>query len=61
MFVTYDLATAEGGMLKLEKLNQEAKAKGYKVIGMTASSPLIAKAQKIMVLLLTSIFAMELL
>jgi peroxiredoxin len=42
------LATAEeGGMLKLEKLNQEAKAKGYKVIGMTASSPeLIAKAQK---------------
>jgi hypothetical protein len=47
MFVTYDLATAEGGMLKLEKLNQEAKAKGYKVIGMTASSPLIAKAQKI--------------
>jgi uncharacterized membrane protein YphA (DoxX/SURF4 family)/peroxiredoxin len=48
MFVTYDLATAEeGGMLKLEKLNQEAKAKGYKVIGMTASSTeLIAEAQK---------------
>ncbi|SDX21591.1 BT_3928 family protein [Flavobacterium degerlachei] len=48
MFVTYDLATPEeGGMTKLEKLNQEAKAKGYKVIGMTASSPeLIAKAQK---------------
>jgi uncharacterized membrane protein YphA (DoxX/SURF4 family) len=48
MFVTYDLATAEeDGMLRLEKLNQEAKAKGYKVIGMTASSPmLIAKAQK---------------
>jgi uncharacterized membrane protein YphA (DoxX/SURF4 family)/peroxiredoxin len=48
MFVTYDLAAAEeGGMLQLEKLNQEAKAKGYKVIGMTASSPmLIAKAQK---------------
>jgi hypothetical protein len=48
MFVTYDLATAEeGGMLKLQKLNLEAKAKGYKVIGMTASSPLlIAKATK---------------
>jgi uncharacterized membrane protein YphA (DoxX/SURF4 family)/peroxiredoxin len=48
IFVTYDLAAAEeGGMLQLEKLNQEAKAKGYKVIGMTASSPmLIAKAQK---------------
>lgn len=48
MFVTYDLATAEeGGMLQLEKLSQEAKAKGYKVIGMTASSPTeIAKAQK---------------
>lgn len=48
MFVTYDLATAEeGGMTKLEKLNQEAKAKGYKVIGMTASSPTeITKAQK---------------
>jgi hypothetical protein len=57
MFVTYDLATAEeGGMLKLQKLNLEAKAKGYKVIGMTASSPLlIAKAQKNTVLLLTFI------
>ncbi|EIA08382.1 BT_3928 family protein [Flavobacterium frigoris] len=48
LFVTYDLATAEeAGMLKLEKLKQEAKAKGYKVIGMTASSTkLIAKARK---------------
>jgi uncharacterized membrane protein YphA (DoxX/SURF4 family)/peroxiredoxin len=48
MFVTYDLAKSEeGGMLKLEKLNQEAKAKGYKVIGMTASSTqLIAEARK---------------
>jgi peroxiredoxin len=25
-------------MAKMEKLNQEAKAKGYKVVGMTASS-----------------------
>jgi hypothetical protein len=33
MFVTYDLTIAEeGGMEKLEKLNQEAKANGYKVI-----------------------------
>jgi uncharacterized membrane protein YphA (DoxX/SURF4 family)/peroxiredoxin len=48
MFVTYDLATAEeGGMLKLEKLNQEAIARGYKVIGMTASSTkVISDAQK---------------
>jgi hypothetical protein len=39
MFVTYDLTIAEeGGMEKLEKLNQEAKANGYKVIGMTNSA-----------------------
>lgn len=38
VFVTYDLALSNpDGMKKLEKLNQEAKAKGYKVIGMTAS------------------------
>ena len=38
MFVTYDLTIAEeGGMEKLEKLNLEAKAKGYKVVGMTNS------------------------
>jgi uncharacterized membrane protein YphA (DoxX/SURF4 family)/peroxiredoxin len=48
MIVTYDLITAEeGGMVKLEKLNQEATAKGYKVIGMTNSSlEEIAKAKK---------------
>ena len=48
MAVTYDLTTAaEDGMAKLEKLNKEAQAKGYKVIGMTNSSvEEIAKAQK---------------
>ena len=48
MVVTYDLTTAEeDGMLKLEKLNQEATNKGYKVIGMTNSSVIeIAKAKK---------------
>ena len=36
MIVTYDLKIAEeGGMVELEKLNQDASAKGYKVIGMT--------------------------
>lgn len=40
MIVAYDLVHADkAGLIKLEKLNQEAKAKGYKVIGMTASSP----------------------
>ncbi len=39
MFISYDLALADKkGLALLEKLNQEAKAKGYKVIGMTASS-----------------------
>nr|WP_288837804.1 BT_3928 family protein [uncultured Flavobacterium sp.] len=48
MIVTYDLASAEEeGMQKLQKLNQEATAKGYKVIGMTNSSiEEIEKAQK---------------
>lgn len=48
MIVTYDLASAkEKGMQKLQKLNQEATAKGYKVIGMTNSSiEEIEKAQK---------------
>lgn len=48
MVVTYDLALAkEEGMLKLKKLNQEAKSKGYKVIGMTNSSKEeITKAQQ---------------
>nr|WP_315223386.1 BT_3928 family protein [uncultured Flavobacterium sp.] len=48
IFVTYDLKlSALSGMEKLEKLNQEAKAKGYKVIAMTASgADEIAKAKK---------------
>lgn len=48
VFVTYDLTLSNpDGMKKLEKLNQEAKAKGYKVIGMTASSAeIIANAKK---------------
>ncbi|MFV8466471.1 BT_3928 family protein [Flavobacterium sp. LB1P62] len=48
MIVAYDLVHADkSGLIKLEKLNQEAKAKGYKVIGMTASSPEeIAKSKK---------------
>lgn len=38
VFVTYDLNRAEpAGMKELEKLNQQAKSKGYKVIAMTAS------------------------
>ena len=38
MFISYDLALADKkGLALLEKLNQDAKAKGYKVIGMTAS------------------------
>ena len=40
MIVAYDLAKSnESGLEKLEKLNQIALKKGYKVIGMTASSP----------------------
>lgn len=40
IIVAYDLVNAEKiGIKKLEKLNQSAKLKGYKVIGMTASSP----------------------
>ena len=48
MIISYDLTIAEvGGMEKMEKLNQDAKAKGYKVIGMTNSSlEEIQKAQK---------------
>ncbi len=38
MFVSYDLALADkAGLQLLEKLYLDAKAKGYKVIGMTAS------------------------
>jgi uncharacterized membrane protein YphA (DoxX/SURF4 family) len=48
MIVAYDLVHADkAGLIKLEKLNLQAKAKGYKVIGMTASSPEeIAKSKK---------------
>lgn len=48
MVVTYDLALADkDGMQKLQKLNQDATSKGYKVIGMTNSSvEEIEKAQK---------------
>jgi peroxiredoxin len=48
MIISYDLTIAEvGGMEKMEKLNQDAKTKGYKVIGMTNSSlEEIQKAQK---------------
>ncbi|HEY0091741.1 MAG TPA: BT_3928 family protein [Flavobacterium sp.] len=38
VFTMYDLALADqDGLAKLEKLHQQAKAKGYKVIAMTAS------------------------
>lgn len=48
LITAYDLVKADyNGMAKMEKLNQDAKAKGYKVIGMTASSPEeIAAAKK---------------
>ena len=48
VFVSYDLAIADPkGMAALEKLSNEAKTKGYKVIGMTASlEDEIAKAKK---------------
>jgi uncharacterized membrane protein YphA (DoxX/SURF4 family) len=48
IFVAYDLSKSDAeGMSKLEKLNQDAKTKGYKVIGMTSSLPNeIAKAKK---------------
>jgi hypothetical protein len=48
-------------MLKLQKLNLEAKAKGYKVIGMTASSPLHCQSTKKYGLTFDFYFAMELL
>ena len=48
IFVTYDLALSNpDGMKKLAKVAANAKAKGYKVIGMTASgAEEIAKAKK---------------
>lgn len=48
LIVAYDLDKASPeGMAKMEALHQKAVIKGYKVIGMTASSPeLIEKVQK---------------
>ena len=48
LITAYDLAHADqNGMAKLEQLNKDARAKGYKVVGMTASSPEeIADAKK---------------
>jgi len=48
LITAYDLDKSDySGMVKLEKLNQEATAKGYKVVAMTASSPEeIASAKK---------------
>ena len=48
MFVMYDLQKSDKkGIAKLEKLHQQAKKKGFKVIAMTASSENeIAKAKK---------------
>lgn len=48
LITAYDLVHADqNGMAKLEKLNQAATAKGYKVVGMTASNPEeIAAAKK---------------
>lgn len=48
MFVAYDLQKSDKkGMQQLEKLHQQAKAKGYKVVGMTASlEDEIIKAKK---------------
>ena len=48
LITAYDLVHADqNGMEKLEKLNQAATAKGYKVVGMTASKPEeIADAKK---------------
>ncbi|OOG78013.1 BT_3928 family protein [Flavobacterium sp. A45] len=40
MVVAYDLALANtDGLAKIEQINKKASAKGYKVIGMTASTP----------------------
>ena len=48
LIVAYDLVNADkDGLAKMEKLYLEAKAKGYKVAGMTASTPQqIAAAKK---------------
>jgi len=40
MIVSYDLALANAdGLAKMELVNKKAAAKGYKVVGMTASTP----------------------
>lgn len=48
LITAYDLVIADqSGMVKMEKLHQEAISKGYKVVGMTASSTQeIAAAKK---------------
>jgi hypothetical protein len=49
----------EGGMEKLEKLHQEAKAKGYIVWMTNSADEEIEKLRKNMALLLTSIPVMQ--
>ena len=47
MITTYDLNKADSdGLQKLEKLHQDAKSKGYKVIALTASDTAISNAVK---------------
>jgi uncharacterized membrane protein YphA (DoxX/SURF4 family) len=47
IFTTYDLEKSDVvGLKKLEKINQNAKAKGYKVIGLTASAKELSDAVK---------------
>jgi uncharacterized membrane protein YphA (DoxX/SURF4 family) len=48
MVVAYDLALANSeGLTKIQEINKEALSKGYKIIGMTASTPeQIAKIKK---------------
>lgn len=45
LFTAYDLDKSDAeGLKKLEKINQDAKAKGYKVIGLTGSSKEVSNA-----------------
>lgn len=47
IFTAYDLDKADvDGLQKLEKINLEAKAKGYKVVGLTASKDKTAAVKK---------------
>lgn len=47
IFTAYDLYKADvDGLQKLEKINLEAKAKGYKVVGLTASKDKVADVKK---------------